>query len=84
LWLGGTKITDTGLVHIQGLTSLQSVSLERTAVTDKGLTYLKPLTALRELFLKQSNITIDGYMDLKGLLPDCQIYWEEKKDNDSA
>jgi protocatechuate 3,4-dioxygenase beta subunit len=84
LWLGGTKITDAGLAHIQGLTSLQSVSLERTAVTDKGLTYLKPLTAMRELFLKQSNITIDGYMDLKEVLPDCQIYWEEKKNNDSA
>lgn len=78
LWLGGTKITDAGLVHIQGLTGLQSVSLERTGVTDQGLAHLKPLTALSELFLKQSNITHDGYQDLKGTLPDCQIYWEEK------
>jgi len=84
LWLGGTKITDAGLVHIRGLTNLQSLSLERTEVTDKGLVDLNPLTALNELFLQQTNVTIDGYENLKGALPECQIYWEEKKNNDSA
>lgn len=84
LWLGGTKVTDAGLVHIRGLTNLQSVSLESTRVTDKGLVHLKPLSALSELYLQQSNVTYDGYQDLQGALPDCQIYWEEKKDKDSS
>jgi hypothetical protein len=84
LWLGGTKIKDAGLTHIQGLTNLQSLNLERTRITDKGLAYLKPLTALSELFLQQTNVTIDGYENLKGALSDCQIYWEKKKNDDSA
>ena len=33
----GYKLTDTGLVHLKGLTNLQSLSLISTKVTDAGV-----------------------------------------------
>ena len=36
-----TKITDAGLVHLKGLTSLQELYLMRTKITDAGVAKLK-------------------------------------------
>ena len=38
---GNTQITDAGLVHLEGLTSLQMLSLGYTQITDAGLAILK-------------------------------------------
>ena len=39
--LHGPKVTDAGLVHLKGLTSLQSLSLYRSQVTDAGVAELQ-------------------------------------------
>ena len=39
-----TQITDTGLVHLEGLTSLQYLWLSHTEITDAGVTKLRPTT----------------------------------------
>lgn len=49
LSLKDSKVSDTDLVHLKGLTNLQMLDLWGTNVTDAGLVNLKGLTKLREL-----------------------------------
>ena len=44
-------MTDAGLVHLKGLTKLQTLDLGSTKVTDAGLVHLKGLTQLQSLEL---------------------------------
>ncbi len=38
---GGSRITDAGLVHLAGLTSLEVLHLDDTQITDAGVAKLK-------------------------------------------
>ncbi len=69
LWiLSSMKITDAGLVHLEGLTNLQELNLGCTAVTDAGLNHLKELSELRRLYLEGcTDVTDAGLARLKGL-----------------
>ncbi len=66
--LGRNKITDAGLVHLKGLTKLQSLVLSDTKITDAGLVHLKGLTNLQTLYLYNTQITDAGLVHLKGLI----------------
>jgi hypothetical protein len=44
LSLDGTRVTDAGLRHLEGLPALFDVSVDRTAVTPGGLGMLKKAT----------------------------------------
>ena len=68
-----SKVTDAGLVHLKGLTKLQSLSLISTKVTDAGLVHLKGLTKLQSLNLSFSKVTDAGVKDLQTALPKCKI-----------
>ena len=39
--LGGTRVTDTGLKHLKGLTKLKWLDLRGTDVTDEGVNTLQ-------------------------------------------
>ena len=39
VWFSGGRMTDTGLEHLKGLTSLQSLGLSETQITDAGLVH---------------------------------------------
>ena len=41
LWLSGTKVRDTGLVHLKGLAKLRFLWLDKTKVTDEGVKALQ-------------------------------------------
>ena len=71
--LNSTKVTDAGLEHLKGLTSLQRLYLDRTNVTDAGLEHLKGLTSLQMLYLSGSHVTDEGVKKLQKALPNCQI-----------
>ena len=62
-----TKITDADLVHLKGLTKLQTLGLAHTKVTDGGLVHLKGLAKLQTLNLMRTKITDAGLVHLKGL-----------------
>jgi hypothetical protein len=64
---GGTRITDAGLIYLNGSTKLETLSLTYTQLTDKGLEHLKVFTHLRWLKLEYSQVTDDGLEQLKGL-----------------
>ena len=74
VYLVDTEITDAGLVHLKGLTRLQTLDLLSTQITDAGLVHLKGLTNLRSLWLDGTKITDAGIADLKKALPpNCLI-----------
>jgi outer membrane protein assembly factor BamB/uncharacterized protein YjbI with pentapeptide repeats len=65
--LARTQVTDAGLVHLQGMTSLTGLSLVGTQITDAGLEQLKGRTSLTSLDLRGTQITDAGLVHLKGL-----------------
>ena len=64
---GHAQVPDAGLVHLKGLTNLQSLSVASTNVTDAGLANLKGLTNLQMLHLECPMITEAGLEHLKEL-----------------
>jgi Leucine-rich repeat (LRR) protein len=61
------SLSDAELVHLKGLTKLESLSLNGTVITDAGLVHLKGLTNLQTLDLSGTAITDAGLVHLKGL-----------------
>ena len=52
LHLGSTTITDAGLVHLEGLTTLKDLKVTRTAVTEEGVASLNKKLPTTEIQLK--------------------------------
>ena len=67
------QITDDGLVHLAGLTKLETLNLWNTQITDNGLVHLVGLTALRRLGLTVARVTESGLAELERKLPNCKI-----------
>ncbi len=59
LGLGGTKVTDAGLRHLDRLTRLEELRLNDTQIGDAGVEHLKGLKQLKRLSLQGTRIT-DG------------------------
>ena len=76
LFLGFTKVSDAGLVHLKGMANLETLILSDTKVTDAGLVHLKTLTNLRDLDLRNTKVTDEGVKGLQVALPKCQIEWK--------
>jgi len=68
-----SRVTDGGLVHLKGFTSLKRLNLKGTRVTDAGLENLKGLTSLEMLRLQETNVTDAGVKKLQEALPNCEI-----------
>lgn len=67
---GGTvppKVTDEGLAHLSGLTSLKKLNLSNTGVTDDGMPHLGQLTNLEQLVLTGTGISDAGLEHLANL-----------------
>jgi len=60
-------VTDADLVHLNGLTKLETLSLAGMEITDAGLGNLEGLTTLKSLELGRTQITDAGLLNLKGL-----------------
>ncbi len=72
----GTKVTDTGLIHLRQLPALNVLYLNGTRVTDAGLVHLKGLLRLEELSLDDTKITGVGLASLNGLPRlDCLVLY---------
>lgn len=59
-------ITDKGLMHLKGLTNLESLTLTEASLTDDGLAYLKDMKKLNDLRIG-GNFTEKGLEHLKEL-----------------
>jgi len=74
LHLTCSQVTDAGLEHLRGLTSLKLLSLWHTQVTDGGLEHLRGLTSLQDLYLCDTQVTDAGLECLKGLTSLSRLY----------
>jgi hypothetical protein len=61
------RITDAALKHIEGLTQLENLDLQRTNVTGAGLERLHRLTRLRWLNLRSTLVSDAGLRHVRGL-----------------
>jgi hypothetical protein len=61
------KITDAGLVHLKGLTTLKILNLGGLPVSDEGLDVLKDLPNLEVLYLQNTKVRGPGLGRLKSL-----------------
>ena len=64
--LVGSRVTDEGLVAIEGLVSLQYLCLGGCKITDAGLAHLKRLTALRYMELGGTKVGDVGLSQIEG------------------
>ncbi|MBN9520082.1 hypothetical protein J0H58_16400 [bacterium] len=71
LWLGGNKLTTDGLVHVAGLTELNSFDLKpgyfNPVFTDVTLAHLARLTKLKSLYIQGPDVTDAGLTHIKGM-----------------
>jgi hypothetical protein len=65
--LGGTDLTDEGLVHLKSLNKLVHLNLKGTQVTDAGMAHLAGLVSLTRLNLAQTSVGDEGLRHLMGL-----------------
>jgi hypothetical protein len=67
LTLGGTKITDAGLIHLLQLKKLRKIRLSKTAITDSGMRELAKCETLEDVDVSQTKIGDDGVGELRAL-----------------
>jgi DNA-binding beta-propeller fold protein YncE len=67
LKIGHTKVSDSSLQYLNGLTTLESLALIQTNVGDAGLAHLHSLSNLRSLTLHISLVTSEGLRSLAAL-----------------
>ncbi len=79
LYLRGTRITDNGLKHLNGLTKLEKLDLAETGITDAGLVHLSGLSSLKKLYVRETRVTQAGVRNLKQALPNVEIDWQNDK-----
>lgn len=83
--LGGTRVTDAGLVHVAAMKNLTKLHLERSAIGDAGLAELAGLEQLEYLNLYGTSVSDEGLASLKPLSKLRQLYlWQTKVSSNAA
>jgi Leucine-rich repeat (LRR) protein len=76
--------SDSGQVHLKGLTTLTVLILSGNRVTDEGLALLKGLTDLSSLGLNDTQVTDAGLVHLKGLTNLCFLELDHTQITDAG
>jgi hypothetical protein len=82
--LGGRSVADAELVHLQGMSQLQWLSLYNTRVTDAGLVHLRGLGQLQTLNLNRTEVTDAGLVHLEGLRQLQSLSFDDTKITDAG
>lgn len=69
------------LQRLHGSPGLRELDVSGTDVTDAGLEHLKGLVRLKQLDLSRTKVTAEGVKRLRRRLPNCEILWEPRSDN---
>ena len=67
LTLGGTQVTDEGLIHLTQLPRLRVLRLSRTAITDAGMSVLAKCETLESIDVSQTQVGDQGVWELRAL-----------------
>ena len=69
------------LQRLHGSAGLRELDVSGTDVTDAGLEHLQGLVRLKQLDLSRTKVTAEGVKRLRRRLPNCEILWEPRSDN---
>lgn len=72
-------VSKEAIAELGALSRLQTLVLHNTNVGDADLEHLAKLENLRQLDLRKTNVTKDGVARLKQSLPNCEVYWGERR-----
>jgi Leucine-rich repeat (LRR) protein len=72
--ISSTRVTDAGMEHLKGLSSLKELDLSHTGVSQAGVAVLKALTGLQSLELDDTRITDAEVEELRKAMPNATIY----------
>ena len=61
LQMANPDVTDTTLRHLEGMSKLRELDLERTKITDAGLVHLAGLKNLRDIRVRFTAVTDEGF-----------------------
>ena len=73
LFLGGSQITDGGLMQIASFPNLTSLNLSRTQITDAGITQLRGLPNLQWMNLRNTTVTEQAKAALMASRPGLRV-----------
>jgi len=73
--LANTRVSDDGLLGIEGCTKLESLVLYNTAVSDAALNRLASLHNLRHLDLRGTNVTPSRVARFRRMQPGCETLY---------
>jgi len=79
-----TQVSDAGLFHLEGMTSLQALDLTQTKVSDAGLAHLRGMSSLDYLNLNGTQVTDAGLVHLKGMTSLQWIFLQETQVSDAG
>ena len=71
--LSGSKITDTGMRHLEGLTEWEKLVLEHPALSGPWLDLLRKLRRFSLIHLTEKGVSEAGAVSLKKKLPHLQL-----------
>jgi hypothetical protein len=71
--MGGGRITDAGLAHLQGFQKLELLDLQNSKVTARALEPLKGLASLKTLWLSGTGLTDAELQGMREALPNLKI-----------
>lgn len=75
LGLRGTRVTAAGLLHLSHLDGLEELQLASCGqVNDAAIPVIIQLESLRKLAIGGTRLTPAGIRELRGGMPDCEIY----------
>ena len=71
--IGGTKVTDQGMLLLKPFTELKKISVFDTGVGDEGIAMLANHAKLRTLSIAKSKVTETGIAALKNRCRNCRL-----------
>ena len=77
LYIGGSNVTDTTLIHISRLKNLKELYIVAAPITDSELIRLQQIKNLRKLDIHYTKVTKTGVEKLQKYLPNCEINFTE-------
>jgi hypothetical protein len=63
---------------LKELPNLEELRLDSADITDKGAAMLASVRTLKSLDLYHTRVSAGGYKQIKGALPECNIFWQEE------
>ncbi len=77
--LSNSKVTDAGIRHLKNVPNLTTINLSGCHITDNCIRDLIHIPKLQALFIDDTDISNQGVARLRLAMPDCSIFYKDKR-----